>query len=337
MRVAESTLSLIGNTPLLKLRKMTAGLDSNVFVKCEYLNPSGSIKDRMALKMIEGAEKSGRLKPGGTVIDMSSGNTGPALSFVGNVKGYKVRLHIPAKWTGSYNPENRIKLMRLFGAEVTPIDLDQYKEQLQGLTGQQYAAAAFALGMKVCYDLERLDSRYWWADQMSNPDNTLANRVGTGAELIEQLDGKVSAFVASIGTGATLLGVAQALGSSSIGARVVGVEPEDSKVIEEWAKTGFLNDYLEELGMPRRKYIIEQMVDEGIPDEMVHVGHADARGMANRLCSEEGVFCGMSSGANVFAALKVAKTLPAGSNVVTICVDRRDRYLPEYPAENYVI
>ena len=174
MRVAESTLGLIGNTPLLKLKKLTAGLDSNVFIKCEYLNPSGSIKDRMALKMIEGAEKSGRLKPGGTVIDMSSGNTGPALSFVGDVKGYKVRLYIPAKWTGTYNPENRIKLMRLFGAEVTPLDLDQYKEQLAGLTGQQYAAAAFALGMKVCYDLERRDSSFWWADQMSNPDNTLS-------------------------------------------------------------------------------------------------------------------------------------------------------------------
>jgi cysteine synthase len=89
--------------------------------------------------------------------------------------------------------------------------------------------------------------------------------------------------------------------------------------------------------VPRRKYIIEQMVDEGLPDEMVHVGHEEARETANRLCREEGVFCGMSSGANVFAALKVAKKLPAGSNVVTVCVDRRDRYLPEYPAENYVI
>lgn len=337
MRYAETTLSLIGNTPLLRLRNVTAGLGSSIFVKCEYLNPSGSIKDRMALKMIEGAEKSGKLKPGGTIVDMSSGNTGPALSFVGNVKGYRVRLHIPSKWTGSYNPENRIKLMRLFGADVTPIDLDSYRGQLQGLTGQEYAAAAFALGMKACYDLERQDSSFWWADQMSNPDNTLAHELGTGAEVIEQLDGKLSAFVASIGTGATLLGVAHALQSSSIGAKVVGVEPEDSKVIEEWARTGFLNDYLEKLGMPRRKYIIEQMVEEGVPEQMVHVGHEEAREMANRLCKEEGIFCGISSGANVHAALQVAKSLPRGSNIVTVCVDRRDRYLPEHPAENYVI
>lgn len=337
MRYSDNALNLIGNTPMLRLRKITAGLDRNVFVKCEYFNPSGSIKDRMALKMIEGAEKSGRLRPGGTVVDMSSGNTGPALSFVGNAKGYGVRLHIPSRWTGSYNPENRIKLMKLFGAEVAPIDLDEYQEQLKGLTGQQHAAAVFALGMKVCYDLERHDKSFWWADQMSNPDNTLAHKVGTGAEIIEQLDGRVSAFVASIGTGATLLGVAQALRTSSIGAKVVGVEPEDSKVIEEWAKTGFLNDYLEKLGMPRRKYIIEQMVEERIPEEMIHVGHEKARDTANHLCREEGIFCGISSGANVYAALKVAESLPPGSNVVTVCVDRRDRYLPEHPAENYVI
>lgn len=333
----ESTLDLIGNTPLLKLRKVAASTDSNVFVKCEYLNPSGSIKDRMALKMIEGAEKTGKLRTGGTVVDMSSGNTGPALSFVGNVKGYKVRLHIPSKWTGSYNPENRIKLMRLFGAEVTPIDLEKYGDQLKGLTGQERAAAVFALGMKVCYDLEQQEDSIWWSDQMSNPDNTLAHKMGTGREIVDQLDGRVSAFVASIGTGATLLGVAQALQSNSIAAKVVGVEPEDSQVIEEWAKTGFLNDYLGKLGMPRRKYIIEQMTDEYVPEEMIHVGHDDAREMANRLCKEEGLFCGISSGANVYAALRVARSLPRGSNVVTICVDRRDRYLPEHPLENYVI
>src|SRR5208283_698920 len=123
MRFAEGSLRLIGNTPLVKLQKVTAGLDSNIFVKCEFLNPSGSIKDRMALTMIEGAERRGQLKPGSTVIDMSSGNTGPALSFVGSVKGYRVLLHIPSRWTSTYNPENRIKLMRIFGAEVRPVDL----------------------------------------------------------------------------------------------------------------------------------------------------------------------------------------------------------------------
>jgi len=335
MRFAESSLRLIGNTPVVKLRKVTAGLDSNIFVKCEYLNPSGSIKDRMALTMIEGAERRGQLKPGFTVIDMSSGNTGPALSFVGNVKGYGVLLHIPSRWTSTYNPENRIKLMKIFGAEVRPVDLDKYEELLSGVPSERRAAAVFGLGMKFCYELERENKTYWWSDQMSNPDNTLAHKVGTGGEAIEQLDGKISAFVASVGTGGTLLGVAQALKEKSIAARIVGVEPEDAKVVEEWG--GFLNDFLTKLGMPKRKYIVEEMMDQGIPDEMMYIGHDDAREMANRLSREEGLFCGMSSGANVAAAVRLARTLPAGSNIVTVCVDRRDRYFPEYPAESYVI
>jgi cysteine synthase A len=322
---------------MVRLRKVAEGLNANLFVKCEHVNPSGSIKDRIALKMIEGAEARGRLTKGGTIIDMSSGNTGPALSFVGNLKGYKVRIHIPSQWAGTYNPENRIKLMKLFGAEVKPIELDQYRDLLRGLSEPQYAAAVFGLGMKVCYDLERESESFWWADQMSNVDNTLAHKDGTGKEILEQLDMKIDAFVASIGSGGTLLGVAEALGEKSVSASVVGVEPEDAKVIEEWAKTGFLNNFLEKLGMPRRKYIIEEILEKGFPDEIIHVAHEEARHMANRLCREEGLFCGISSGANVYAALKVAKKLGKGANVVTICVDRRDRYLPEYPNENYVI
>jgi cysteine synthase len=340
MKFVESSLQLIGGTPLLKLRKVTSGLDSSVFVKCEFMNPSGSIKDRIALKMIEGAEQRGRLRPGGTIVDMSSGNGGPAIAFVGAVKGYKVRIQIPSTWTASYNPENRIKMMKIFGAQVSPIDLGQYKDLLSGLSEQQRAAAAYGLGMKACYELERDNPSFWWSDQMSNPDNVLAHKMGTGGEIIEQTDNKVSAFVASVGSGGTLLGVTQALRekpSSAGPTKIVGVEPEDALVIEEWAKSGFLNDFLSKLGVPKRKYIAEQIVEKGLPDEMIHIGHDEARAMANRLASEEGVFCGLSSGANVCAAIKVAKGLPKGANVVTVCVDSRDRYYPEYPNENYVI
>ncbi len=111
----------------------------------------------------------------------------------------------------------------------------------------------------------------------------------------------------------------------------------DAKVIEEWGMTGFLNDFLEKFGMPRRKYIIERMVEEKVPDEIMHVSHEDARIMANRLCHGEGIFCGMSSGANVYAAIKVAKKLGRRANIVTLSVDRRDRYFVEYPNETYVI
>jgi len=337
LKVVESTLELIGNTPMIKLKKVARVLKANVFVKCEYTNPSGSIKDRMALKMIEGAEARGRLRKGGTIVEVSSGNTGPAVAFVGSVKGYKVHLHIPSQWTQTYNPENRIKLMKLFGAEVKPIEVDEYKDLLRGLSDQQYVVAVFGLGMKMCYDLEIENKSFWWADQMSNPDNILAHKEGTGKEILEQLDMKIDAFVASVGSGGTLLGVAEALKEKSVNANIVAVEPKDAKVLEEWAGTGFLNNFLEKLGVPRRKYIMEEMLEKGLPNEIIHVGHEDARNMANRLCQGEGIFCGMSSGANVYAALKVAKKLGKGANVVTVCVDRRDRYLPEYPNETYVI
>ncbi len=340
MKFVQSSLQMIGGTPLLKLRKVTSGLDSSVLVKCEFMNPSGSTKDRIALKMIEGAEQRGRLRAGGTIIDMSSGNGGPALSFVGTVKGYKVRIRIPSSWTASYNPENRIKMMKIFGAEVDPIDLGQYKDLLNGLSEQQRAAAAYGLGMRSCYELERDNPSFWWADQMSNPDNTLAHKMGTGREIMEQTDGKVSAFVASVGSGGTLLGVTEALrekSSAAESARIVGVEPEDALVLEEWAKSGFLSDFLSKLGVPKRKFIVEEIVEKGLPDETVHVGHDEAREMANRLAREEGLFCGLSSAANVCAAIKIAKRLPKGANVVTVCVDSRDRYFPEYPRESYVI
>ncbi len=337
MRLVESTLELIGNTPMIRLKRVTKGLEASVFVKCEYMNPSGSIKDRIALKMVEGAEAKGRLKKGGTIVEATSGNTGIALSFVGGVKGYKVRVLIPSQWTGSYNPEDRIKMMKIFGAEVEPVEISEYKDLLRGLSRQQYAAAVFGLCMKACYDLEGKDESFWWADQMSNVDNTLAHKEGTGMEILEQLGTEIDAFVASIGSGGTLLGVAEALSEKPVRANVVGVEPKDAKTIEEWAATGFLSNFLEKLGVPKRKLIIEEIVEKGLPDEIVHVTHEEARNMANKLCQEEGIFCGISSGANVYAALKVARKLGRGAKVVTVCVDRRDRYLPEYPNESYVI
>lgn len=336
MRWIESTLKLIGDTPMVRLRRVTQGLDANIFVKCEYVNPSGSIKDRMALKMIEGAEGKGRLRRGETIVEMTSGNTGPALAFVGSVKGYRVHLLIPSRWTGTYNPENRMKIMKLFGADVRPVEMDEHKNFFSGLSDNEAAAAMVAIGMKKCYDLEMKNKSFWWADQFSNMDNVLAHKESTGREILEQLDGKIGAWVASIGTGGTLLGVSEALTEESVGAKVVGLEPEDANVIE-WAEKGILPNFLEKLGLPRRKSIVEVMLEKGLPDEVMTVGHEEARSMANRLCWEEGLFCGISSGANVYAALRVAKKLGKGANVVTVLVDNRDRYFPEYPNEHYVI
>jgi cysteine synthase len=336
MKITESTLSMIGNTPLKMLTRVTDGAKANVLVKCEYFNPSGSIKDRMALRMIEEAEKEGKLKRGGTVIDQTSGNTGPALSFVGNVKGYKVRLFIPNEWVGSYNPENRIKTMRFFGAEVEGFGNAGYDDALKGLKPGEESAAGTIVGMKKCFDLERSDPKIWWANQDCNPNNTLAHRDGTGREILDQTDGRVKAFVASIGTGGTLLGIAEALRKEAPDVKVIGLVPEDA-LITDWVRDHIFDKPFEQLGMPKYKFIIETMFERGLPDEVIKVRDEDARNMANRLCREEGLFCGMSSGANVYAAIQLARKMNEGENVVTVLVDRRDRYFPEYPNEHYVI
>lgn len=331
-----SALELIGNTPLVRLRRVVSGVNANVYAKCEFLNPSGSIKDRMALRMITEAERNGKLRKGGTIVDATSGNTGPALSFVGSIKGYKVRLFIPAKWAGEYNPENRVRIMKCFGAEVEAFSTKGHEALLDGLSPSEASAAVFAIGMKKCYDLQRNDPMVWWADQNHNPDNAQAHKQTTGREILEQLENKVDAWVASVGTGGTILGVAEALRENVGHVKVVGLEPEDARVTE-WSRSGSMNKYRATVGLPPAKSLVDVMLEKGLPDEVLTVKDDDARDTMNRLCREEGLFCGMSSGANVYAALRIAQKLGKGANVVTVLVDRRDRYFPEYPREHYVI
>jgi len=331
-----SALDLIGNTPMVRLRRVASDVEASVYAKCEFLNPSGSIKDRMALRMVEEAEKKGELKRGGTIVDATSGNTGPALSFVGSMKGYKVKLLIPAKWAGEYNPENRVRIMECYGAEVETFSTEGHEKLIDGLSPSESSAAVFAIGMKKCYDMQRSDSMIWWANQSDNPENAQAHKQTTGREILEQLDNKVDAWVASIGTAGTILGVAEALREKIGGVRVVGLEPEDARVTE-WSRSGSMNRYRAAVGLPPSKSLVDVMLEKGLPDEILTVKDEDARAMMNRLCREEGLFCGMSSGANVYAALKIAKKLGRGANVVTVLVDRRDRYFPEYPREHYVI
>jgi len=331
-----SALDLIGNTPMVRLRRVASDVEASVYAKCEFLNPSGSIKDRMALRMVEEAEKKGELKRGGTIVDATSGNTGPALSFVGSMKGYKVKLLIPAKWAGEYNPENRVRIMECYGAEVETFSTEGHEKLIDGLSPSESSAAVFAIGMKKCYDMQRSDSMIWWANQSDNPENAQAHKQTTGREILEQLDNKVDAWVASIGTAGTILGVAEALREKIGGVRVVGLEPEDARVAE-WSRSGSMNRYRAAVGLPPSKSLVDVMLEKGLPDEILTVKDEDARAMMSRLCCEEGLFCGMSSGANVYAALKIAKKLGRGANVVTVLVDRRDRYFPEYPREHYVI
>ena len=326
----------IGNTPLLKLNHVTDSLGVDIYVKCEFTNPGGSIKDRMALCMIEGAEKRGELKPGGTIVDQSTGNTGPALSFVGAVKGYGVRIFLPTQLSSAYNSADRIRIARLYGADVTPIDLNEHMQNADQLQGVERAAAFVAIRMKQCYDLQQSGSSNWWANQLCNVDNTRAHREHTGREILEQMGGQIDGWVASVGTGGTLLGVAQALKQEHPELKVAGVVPRDDPRLE-WIRSRAVHKALESFGGPQLRFVMEDLLESDVMDNEITIENGDAKRMSDRLCREEGLYCGMSSGANVCAAIEVARTMKTGSKIVTVIVDRRDRYFAEYPNEHYVV
>jgi cysteine synthase A len=331
-----SILDHIGNTPLLKLNHVTDSLGVDIYVKCEFTNPGGSIKDRMALCMIQEAEKRGDLKPGGTIVDQSTGNTGPALSFVGNTMGYQVQIFLPAQLKSAYNSADRVRIARLYGANVIPIDLNKFMDNAEALQGIERAAHFVAIRMKQAYDLQQNDSSYWWANQLCNVDNTKAHREFTGTEILDQMDGPIDGWVASVGTGGTLLGVAQTLKEKFPDLKVAGVVPTDDPRIE-WVRSRAVHNALEKFGGPKLRFVIEDLLEDNVMDDEITIENIDAKNMADRLCREEGLFCGMSSGANVCAAIQMARTMEKGSKIVTVVVDRRDRYFAEYPNEHYVV
>jgi len=313
LKVVDSVLDLIGNTPMVKLDRVSKEGSADVFVKCEYLNPSGSLKDRIALEMIRDAEARGKLKPGYTIIEASTGNTGTAFSFVGTVLGYKVAIYMPEGMT----PE-RIRLMESYGAEVHQLKLDSSSGD-RGVAG-----AEVEIGTRLrCLELERTRPDTWWARQFSNPANTRAH-VKTGREILRQMERKVDAFVASIGTGGTLYGIAKAFKEVLPRVKIIGAEPASGNYpISEGHKRvpGF--------GAEVTGGIIEEMMDSGLIDEVVPVSNEDAIAMSDRLVREEGLFCGVSAGANVLLTLQVAEELGEGKRVTTVLPDSRDRYLTE--------
>ena len=304
--VAHSMLSLIGNTPLLELSRVTKNLGMSVMAKLEYLNPSGSIKDRMALKMIEEAEKDGSLKPGYTIIEASSGNTAIALAFVGAMKGYKVDLYMPRTMQAE-----KISMIKRYGAGINLVDVEK------DLANHAVHGAYIEIpGRIICREREQEEPKTWWARQFSNPNNTRANQ-STGKEILKQTDGRVDAFIASVGTGGTLLGVAEALKAKLPHVRIFAVEPLETQLMT-------LSNFTVMPGITGG--ILTDIRQSGFVEEIIKVKDEDAVGMARRLSAEEGLFCGMSSGANVFAAITLAKKLGPGQNVVTILPDRGDRY-----------
>jgi cysteine synthase A len=298
--IADSVLDLIGGTPLVRLKRVIPQDAATVLGKMESLNPGGSVKDRIALAMIEEAERSGRLQPGSTIVEPTSGNTGIGLALVAAVKGYRLILTMPEDMS-----VERRRLLERYGAELvlTPA--------IEGMTGAVFAA------QELC----REHPDYFMPQQFENPANPAIHERTTAREILEATGGRVDAFVAGVGTGGTITGVGHVL-RNELGdrVRIVAVEPARSPVLSG-GRAGM--HAIQGIGAS----FVPGVLDRAVYDEIIRVEDKDAIQWSKRLAREEGILAGISAGANVFAARKIAERLGAGKTVVTIICDTGERYL----------
>jgi cysteine synthase len=297
LRVADNITQLVGNTPLLQFRRIVSEGSADVFAKLEYLNPGGSVKDRAAMGIIAEAEEQGLLKPGGTIVEATAGNTGIGLSLIGINRGYKVALFVPERFS-----DEKVILMRALGADVTRTP------DMEGMAGAIERAKEFAARCEG-----------FMANQFENPANPEYHSQTTAIEIFQQMDGKIDAIVIGAGTAGTFTGVARYVKKHLPEVLAIAVETQGSVLG----------------GGPQGKHKVEGIgasfvpknFDRSVCDEIIMVSDDDAFGTVKGLAAMEGVLAGSSSGANVFAALKVAQRLGVGNRVVTIIPDSAERYL----------
>lgn len=289
----------IGHTPLIRLQAASRLTRCNIFAKAEFMNPGGSIKDRIARHILSEAEKRGELRPGSTIMEVTSGNTGIALAMVGAMRGYKVIIVMPRTVS-----EERRSMINSFGAKLQLLDDIEDMQDAIART-ESYAAR---------------HDEVFLPRQFANPDNIETHRTTTGPEILRQLNGEIDAFVMGVGTGGTVMGVGRALRKAGSRARIVAVEPDESAVLS---------------GGSPGAHGIQGLADGFIPalvnldeiDQVVRIPTQDAIDAAQQIGVEEGLLVGISSGANVLAARQVAVELGPGHNVVTVLCDRGERYL----------
>ncbi|MBI2014347.1 MAG: cysteine synthase A [Candidatus Rokubacteria bacterium] len=300
-KIAGSVLELIGRTPMVRLARLPAPGGAAVAAKLESVNPGGSVKDRIAAAMIEDAERRGLLRPGATIVEPTSGNTGIGLAVVAAVRGYRLILTMPEDMS-----VERQRLLARFGAEIhlTPA--------IEGMSGAVYAAE----------ELMREHPDWFMPQQFQNPANPDVHRRTTALEILEATGGKLDAFVAGVGTGGTITGVGEVLKEKVPGVRVIAVEPARSPVLSGGR---FRPHAIHGIGAS----FVPGVLNRDVIDRIVPVRDEDALGWSRRLAREEGLLVGVSAGAAVFAACAVAAELAAGQLVVTLLPDTGERYLSQ--------
>ena len=302
-KVADSILELIGQTPTVRLRRMVEPRMATILAKMESVNPGGSVKDRICLSMLEDAETRGLLKPGSTVIEPTSGNTGIGLAMICAVKGYKIILTMPETMSAE-----RIQILKSYGAQVvlTPAS--------EGMIGAVKRAEAIV----------KETPNAFMPQQFNNPANPEVHRRTTAQEILRVTEGDLDAFVAGVGTGGTITGVGEVLKKRNPRIKVVAVEPKSSPVLSGGAPGPHM---IQGIGAG----FVPQVLNRAVIDEIMTVTDEQAYEASKRLAKEEGLFVGISSGAACWAALKVARELGTGKTVVVVLPDTGERYFSIQP------
>ncbi|MGB9699766.1 MAG: cysteine synthase A [Thermodesulfobacteriota bacterium] len=299
MRWADNVLDLIGSTPVVKLHRLPGKEDATIWAKLEYFNPGGSVKDRICLAMIEAAEKEGQIRPGWTIVEPTSGNTGVGLAMVCAVKGYRLILTMPETMS-----LERRSLLAAYGAQL---ELTPGSEGMRG-------------AIKRAEEIVQKNKNYFMPQQFKNKANPQIHRQTTAPEILNQIKGRIDAFVAGVGTGGTITGVGEVLKKKLAKVKIIAVEPARSPVLSG--------------GNPGPHKIqgigagfIPEVLNTSLIDEIIKVEDEEAIETARLLAKKEGLLVGISSGAAAFAALKVAQELGKGKVVVVILPDTGERYL----------